>query len=142
MKTNTLPQTHARLKFKIHRASPQTSRQQKLSKKSWLSLRRAVEPTTTTRSPAPFSRGAVRKSAAFIVSFRSLSHSLRDGSWNIPMHRGQRKVSKRLDTITRRNNQPHPQSGIIQNHNHIITTHTISKLLKHQQFPHLQHRYP
>ncbi len=71
--------------------------------KRWLSLRRAVEPTTTTRSPAPFARGALRKSAAFFVSFRSLSRPLRDGSRNIPMHRGQRKVSKRLDEATEHN---------------------------------------
>ena len=37
----------------------------KLELKRWLSLQRAALPTTTTRSLAPFARGAIGKSAVF-----------------------------------------------------------------------------
>ncbi|WP_133162465.1 hypothetical protein [Flavipsychrobacter stenotrophus] len=83
MNNNTLHQTNARFKFHFHRALPQISRQLKVSKKRWLNLRRAVWPTTTTRCPAPFACGAVRKSARFLLLLFFAA--------------AQRKVSKRLD---------------------------------------------
>ncbi|WP_133162578.1 hypothetical protein [Flavipsychrobacter stenotrophus] len=89
MKNNTLHHSYARLEFHFHRALPQISRQLKVSKKRWLSLRRAVWPTTTTCCPAPFACGAVRKSARFLLLLFFAA--------------AQRKVSKRLDKATEHN---------------------------------------
>ncbi len=100
--------------------------------KRWLILRRAVEPATTTRSLAPFSRGALRKSAVFFVSFRSLSRSLRDGMLEHPDASGTKKENKRLGTtnlhqardatfFVSHRAQNRAQSGITQNHNPMIT---------------------
>ena len=52
-----------------------------ISKKRWLSLRRAVWPTTTTRSLAPFACGAVRKSAVFFVSFFAAAQRKKISGW-------------------------------------------------------------
>jgi len=94
MKNKQLHHFHARLQFSFSSGIHQNTINN-MSKKRWLSLRRAVWPTTTTRSQAPFSRGAIRKSAVFFCYFRSLSRLLRGGSTKKEIKRlGNRALTK------------------------------------------------